>query len=142
MTIKTREIYSPNFNLRRRKNNQIKFLIFHYTGMKNEKIAIKHLSKIQSEVSTNYFIKRNGEILIMVPDFHTALHAGISKWGEKKFLNKYSIGIEISNPGHRFGYVNFSPKQIESTVKLAKKLILKPKEPQKNILYSRKMSPC
>ena len=98
MALKIREIYSPNFDAKPRKNNFIKFLIFHYTGMKNEKSAIQRLSKIQSEVGTNYFIKKNGEIILMVPDSYKAWHAGISQWGKYKFLNKHSIGIEISNP--------------------------------------------
>ena len=141
MTIKTREIYSPNFNLRRRKNNQIKFLIFHYTGMKNEKIAIKHLSKIQSEVSTNYFIKRSGEIIIMVPDLYAAWHAGISQWEKYKSLNKHSIGIEISNPGHQFGYLSFSKKQIDSLIKLSRILIKKYKIKKKYILGHSDVAP-
>ena len=141
MALKIRKIYSPNLDIKPRKKNLIKYLVFHYTGMKSEKSAIKRLCKIQSEVSTNYFIKRNGEILIMVPDLHTAWHAGISQWGKKKFLNKYSIGIEISNPGHRFGYVNFPPKQIESTVKLAKKLIKKYNIKKNHILGHSDISP-
>ena len=125
MPLKTRKIYSPNFNSKPRRARDIRFLIIHYTGMKSEKAAIQHLSKIQSEVSTNYFIKKNGEILTMVPDLYIAWHAGISQWGKKKFLNKNSIGIEVSNPGHRFGYVNFSKKQIKSLIKLIKILIKK-----------------
>ena len=58
MTLKIRGIYSPNFDSKRRKSNQIRFLIIHYTGMKREKSAIQRLSKIQSEVGTNYFIKK------------------------------------------------------------------------------------
>ena len=115
MKLKLRKIYSPSFDSKPRKSNQIRFLILHYTGMKSEKSAIQRLSKIQSEVGTNYFIKKNGEIIIMVPDLYTAWHAGISQWGKYKFLNKNSIGIEISNPGHQLGYVNFSKKQANRT---------------------------
>ena len=125
MTLKIREIYSPNFDKKRRKGSHVRYLIFHYTGMKSEKSAIQRLCKIQSEVSTNYFVKKNGEIIIMVPDLYTAWHAGISQWGKYKLLNKYSIGIEISNPGHQFGYVDFSKKQIKSLMKLVKILIKK-----------------
>ena len=132
MTLKIRKIYSPNFDPRPRQNKNIRFLIFHYTGMKKEKEAIKRLVKIQSQVSTHYFIRNNGEIIRMVPDLFTAWHAGASQWGKYKFLNKNSIGIEISNPGHQFGYVNFSKKQINSLTKLTKILIkkykIKPKE--------------
>ena len=79
MTLKIKEIYSPNFDSRPRKNKNIRFLIFHYTGMKKEKEAIQRLTKAQSEVATHYFIKRNGEIIRMVPDLYKAWHAGISQ---------------------------------------------------------------
>jgi len=141
MTLKIREIYSPNFDSKPRKSNQIRFLIFHYTGMKSEKSAIQRLSKIQSEVGTNYFIKRNGEIILMVPDLYIAWHAGISQWGKYKFLNKNSIGIEISNPGHQFGYVNFSKKQIKSLIKLTKILTKKYKIKKDHILGHSDVAP-
>ena len=141
MTLKTREIYSPNFNTKPRKRNLIKFVIFHYTGMKKEKIAIKRLVKIQSQVSTHYFIRKNGEIIRMVPDLFIAWHAGASQWGKYRFLNKNSIGIEISNPGHQFGYVNFSKKQINSLTKLTKILIKKYKIKPKNLLGHSDVAP-
>ena len=125
MAIKTRIIYSPNFDLKKRKKKKIKFLVFHYTGMRKEKEAIHRLTQIQSEVGTHYYIKKNGEIITMVPELYTAWHAGISQWGKYKMLNQYSIGIEITNPGHQFGYVNFSKEQIRSLIKLTKKLINK-----------------
>ena len=141
MTLKTREIYSPNFNVKPRKKNFIRFVIFHYTGMKSEQSAIQRLGKIQSEVGTNYFIKKNGEIILMVPDLYIAWHAGISRWGKYKFLNKHSIGIEISNPGHQFGYVNFSKKQIKSLIKLAKILTKKYKIKKNHILGHSDVAP-
>ena len=125
MTLKIREIYSPNFDSKPRKNKNIRFLIFHYTGMKKEKEAIQRLTKAQSEVATHYFIKRSGEIIRIVPDLYKAWHAGISHWGKYSFLNKHSIGIEVSNPGHEFGYINFSKKQIKSLIKLTRVLVKK-----------------
>ena len=65
-------------------------------------------------------IKNNGQILNLVPDLYIAWHAGKSKWKDYKSLNRYSIGIEISNPGHNFKYQKFSNKQIQSIVKLSK----------------------
>ena len=122
MALKIRENYSPNFDPIVRKRKTIRFLIFHYTGMKSEIKAIKRLTEIQSEVGAHYFIKKNGEIIRMVPEIYKAWHAGISYWGKYKFLNKYSIGIELSNPGHQYGYVNFQKKQIKILIKLTKKL--------------------
>jgi N-acetylmuramoyl-L-alanine amidase len=126
--------YSPNFEIKKRNPEQIKFIIFHYTGMKNEHSAIKKLTSIKSKVSSHYFIKNNGEIVVMVPDLYIAWHAGISSWKNFKSLNKNSIGIEISNPGHNFNYKKFSKKQIRSIKKLSKFLIKKYKINQKNIL--------
>ena len=126
--------YSPNFEIKKRKSNQIKFIIFHYTGMKNELKAIKRLTSIKSKVSSHYLIKNNGDIVVIVPDLYIAWHAGISSWKSFKSLNKNSIGIEISNPGHNFNYKKFSKKQIESVKKLSKFLIKKYKINQKNIL--------
>jgi N-acetylmuramoyl-L-alanine amidase len=126
--------YSPNFEIKKRKSNQIKFIIFHYTGMKNELKAIKRLTSIKSKVSSHYLIKNNGEIVVIVPDLYIAWHAGISSWKSFKSLNKNSIGIEISNPGHNFNYKKFSKKQIGSIKKLSKFLIKKYKINQKNIL--------
>ena len=83
--------YSPNFNSKKRKKNQIKFIIFHYTGMKSEKAAIKRLTDVKSNVSCNYFIKKNGEILTLVPDLYISWHAGISSWKNYKFLNKNTL---------------------------------------------------
>ena len=82
--------------------------------MKKESEAIKRLTNIQSEVSCHYLIKSNGEILRLVPDSYIAWHAGKSYWRNHKYLNKNSIGIEISNPGHEFNYKKFSKKQIFS----------------------------
>ena len=134
MIINTTLNYSPSFEIKKRKPNQIKFIIFHYTGMKNEFKAIKRLTSIKSKVSSHYLIKNNGEIVVMVPDLYIAWHAGISSWKNFKSLNKNSIGIEISNPGHNFNYKKFSNKQIESIKKLSKFLIKKYNISQKSIL--------
>jgi N-acetylmuramoyl-L-alanine amidase len=133
--------YSHNFDLKKRKNNQIKFIIFHYTGMKKEIDAINKLIKQNSKVSSHYFIKKNGEILTMVPDLYIAWHAGISAWKNYKSLNKFSIGIEISNPGHDNKYNNFTKKQILSILKLSKFLIKKYKIKSKFILGHSDISP-
>jgi N-acetylmuramoyl-L-alanine amidase len=133
--------YSPNFEIKKRKSNQIKFIIFHYTGMKRESEAIKRLTSIKSKVSSHYLIKNNGEIVVMVPDLYEAWHAGISYWKNFKSLNKSSIGIEISNPGHNLNYKKFSKKQIKSLKDLSKFLIRKYKIDKKNILGHSDIAP-
>ena len=133
--------YSPNFDFNKRKSKQIKFLIFHYTGMKKENDAIERLTNIQSEVSSHYLIKKNGQIVVMVPDLYISWHAGISSWKNFKFLNKSSIGIEISNPGHNSDYKKFYKKQIQSIIRLSKFLIKKHKIDKKNILGHSDIAP-
>ena len=141
MALKTTLNYSPNFNPKKRTTKQIKFIIFHYTGMKNESDAINRLTDIQSEVSCHYVIKNNGEIVKIVPDLYIAWHAGKSSWKNYKSLNQKSIGIEITNPGHQFGYKNFTQKQISSLLKLSKFLIKKYKIDNKNILGHSDIAP-
>ena len=126
-----KQLYSPNFDANKRNKEKIKYLVFHYTGMKNEKNALKRLSDHNSKVSSHYFIKKNGSIINLVPDLYISWHAGISFWKNLKRLNKYSIGIEIHNPGHQHGYKSFNKNQITAikylSLKLAKKYNLKKK---------------
>ena len=141
MTINTTLNYSPNFDEKKRKFDQIKFIIFHYTGMKNDKDAIDRLTDIKSKVSCHYFIKKNGKIVTIVPELYTSWHAGISSWENYKSINKYSIGIEVSNPGHDYKYRKFSTKQIASIIKLSKYLIKKYKIKVKYILGHSDIAP-
>ena len=83
LTINTTANYSPNFDVKKRNFKQIKYIIFHYTGMKNENDAIKKLTSFKSKVSCHYFIKANGKILTLVPDLYNDWHAGISSWKNK-----------------------------------------------------------
>jgi len=133
--------YSPNFDPFKRIKKQIKFIIFHYTGMKSEKKAIDKLLNQNSKVSCHYFIKNNADIIKMVPETYQAWHAGVSNWNKFKSLNKNSIGIEISNPGHEFKYKKFSKKQINSIIKLTKYLIKKYKIKQNFILGHSDIAP-
>ena len=137
----TTKNYSPNFDIEKRKKNEIKFIVFHYTGMKKETDAIKKLTSQGTEVSSHYLIKKNGEILTLVPDLYISWHAGVSFWKNFKSLNKHSLGIEISNPGHEFKYNKFTQKQINSILKLSKFLIKKYKIKSKCILGHSDISP-
>ena len=141
MAIKTTLNYSPNFDPKKRKTNQIKFLILHYTGMKTEKAAINRLTDIESRVSAHYLIKQNGEIITLVPDLYTAWHAGKSVWKNYSSLNKDSIGIEIVNPGHDINYKKFSKIQLAALVRLSKFLIKKYRINLKNILGHSDIAP-
>ncbi len=133
--------YSPNFDIRKRSVSKVKYLIFHYTGMRSENTAIKRLTNKNSKVSCHYFIKSNGEIIKIVPDLYIAWHAGISSWKKDKSLNSNSIGIEISNPGHAYKYKNYSKKQITSIIYLSKNLKKKYKIKKENILGHSDIAP-
>ena len=80
--------YSPNFDLIKRSNKQIKYLIFHYTGMKNDQSAIKKLTSEKSRVSCHYYITRKGNLIQLVPELYVAWHAGKSNWKKDKFINQ------------------------------------------------------
>ena len=147
MTNKIGIYYSPNFTTPARNKKNIKYIVFHYTGMSSETKAISRLTDVKSKVSCHYFIKKSGEIILMVPEKYEAWHAGISNWKKDSFLNRSSIGIEISNKGHRFGYENYKKKQILSLIKLSRLLIKKFKIKSSNIVghsdisFDRKIDP-
>ena len=113
---------SPNYSKKVRTKSLIKFVIIHYTGMQSEIESIKRLKDPKYKVSCHYLINRKGKVIRMVNDNNIAWHAGKSKWKKFNNLNNYSIGIELVNKGHEFGYQNFSKKQIDSLIKLCKKL--------------------
>ena len=133
--------YSNNFSIPKRKKKFIKFIIIHYTGMSKEADAIKRLRNPKSKVSSHYLIKNNGQILMLVPDLYVAWHAGKSSWKSFKFMNKHSIGVEISNPGHTSQYKSFSKKQISSLKKLLKSLIVKYNIKLENLLGHSDIAP-
>ena len=116
---------SPNFSKIARSKKMIKFIIIHYTGMQSEIESIKRLKNKKSKVSCHYLINHKGCVTQLVLEKYTAWHAGKSRWGKFKNLNKYSIGIELQNKGHDHGYESFSSKQIKSLINLCK--ILKKK---------------
>ena len=117
--------FSPNYSKKRRPIKEIKFVILHYTGMQSEIESIKRLKNPKYKVSCHYLINRKGKVIKMVDAKYVAWHAGKSKW--KKFinLNNYSLGIELVNRGHKYGYQNFTNEQIFNLIKLCK--ILKKK---------------
>ena len=133
--------YSPNFSLIKRKRKKVKYIILHYTGMKKQSSALKRLCNENSKVSSHYFIKKNGNILRLVPDLYEAWHAGKSSWKNDKNLNKYSIGIEIHNSGHDNIYEQFSLKQINSIKRLLKALTNLYKINYKNVLGHSDVAP-
>ena len=133
--------YSPNFSKKKRTAKDIKFIIIHYTGMQSEIESINRLTDVKSKVSCHYLINRKGQIIKMVEDINIAWHAGKSKWKNFTSLNNNSIGIELVNKGHKFGYQNFKKKQINSLLKLCKKLKTKYKIKNENFLGHSDIAP-
>ena len=141
MWLKITQNYSPNFNTPKRQKKNIKFIIIHYTGMKNELSALNRLTDYKSKVSAHYFIKKNGKIINLVPDLYEAWHAGKSNWKNIQSLNRYSIGVEIQNSGHENLYEKFSNKQMNSVKKLLRFLTKRYRVNCKNILGHSDIAP-
>jgi len=132
---------SPNFTKKNRKPKDIKFVIIHYTGMQSEIESLKRLKSHTSKVSCHYLINRKGRIIQLVQDKDIAWHAGKSKWKKFVNLNNYSIGIELVNKGHQFGYQNFTKEQIKNLIILCKKIKKKYKIKTENFLGHSDIAP-
>ena len=141
MKMKIKDLCSPNFERKKRSINSIKALIIHYTGMQSERESIIKLCNPRSKVSSHFLISRNGKIYRLVQDDRIAWHAGKSCWGKYKNLNKNSIGIELVNKGHKYGYINFKKKQLSSLINICKKLIRKYKIKKRNIIGHSDIAP-
>ena len=132
---------SDNISKKRRTKNQIKFVIIHYTGMQSEIESIERLKDVKSKVSCHYLINRKGSVVQMAEEKNIAWHAGKSKWKNFTNLNKGSIGIELVNRGHKFGYENYTKLQINSLVNLCKELKKKYKINKENFLGHSDIAP-
>ena len=133
--------YSPNFNSKKRSKNSIKIVVIHYTGMQSERESIIRLCNPESKASSHFLINQNGKVYRLVQDNRIAWHAGKSCWGKYKNLNKNSIGIELVNKGHQFGYTNFKKKQLLSLIKICKSLVRKYKIKKRNIIGHSDIAP-
>jgi len=135
-------IFSRNSNFKASKKvRNIEFLIIHYTGMKNFQSAVDRLKDPNSKVSSHYVISRYGRILELVKPRDIAWHAGVSAWRGNKNINKNSVGIELENKGHDFGYQKFSKVQIRNLIILLKKLKKKFKIKNINIIGHSDIAP-
>jgi len=105
-------------------DQKIKYIILHYTGMHSGQAALERLCEDKSpRVSAHYLVETDGRVFQMVGENKRAWHAGVSYWKKQKRLNDNSIGIEIVNPGHEWGYTDFSPMQIDALIVLMKGII-------------------
>jgi len=114
---------SPNFNARR--GSAISHLVLHYTGMETASGAIARLCDPVAQVSAHYVVEENGRVTQLVDEARRAWHAGKSFWAGEADINSSSIGIEIVNPGHEFGYREFPKKQIKVVVELCRNILVR-----------------
>ena len=116
------EVSSPNYE-ERKVGESLDKIIIHYTGMIDTFSALKRLCSRNARVSAHFLIDGKGKIWQLVSEEKVSWHAGISSWQNKTNLNYSSLGIELCNPGHDYGYLKFPEKQISSLESLLRKLI-------------------
>jgi N-acetylmuramoyl-L-alanine amidase len=108
---------SPNFGPRR-DGQRADMIVLHYTGMETAQSAEEWLCDPVSEVSSHYLVHEDGSVVQMVRESDRAWHAGHGSWRGKSDVNSCSIGIEVANPGHAYGYPDFAAVQIEAVTAL------------------------
>ena len=109
------EAPSPNFNARRAPPDMV---VLHYTGMESGEAALERMRDPAAEVSAHYMVEEDGRVFRLAPEERRAWHAGASWWKGERDVNSVSIGIEIVNPGHEFGYRAFPEAQVEAVIAL------------------------
>jgi N-acetylmuramoyl-L-alanine amidase len=119
----------------------IDVIILHYTGMQSARAAIDRLRDPAARVSSHYVVDEDGTIYALVPEPRRAWHAGVSFWRGRRGLNDFSIGIEIVNPGHEWGYRPFPPAQIESVTALCRDILTRHEIPARNIIGHSDVAP-
>src|SRR5262249_21604915 len=113
---------SPNFN-ERVNGGPVDILVLHYTGMPGAESAMKLLTTVEGKVSSHYTVDEDGTIYRPVEGKNRGWHAGVSSWCGATDINSRSIGIEIVNPGHEWGYRPFAPGQIAAVMELTKGIL-------------------
>ncbi|HTC11023.1 MAG TPA: N-acetylmuramoyl-L-alanine amidase [Acetobacteraceae bacterium] len=116
-------------------------LILHYTGMQSADAAIARLRDPEAKVSSHYVVDEDGAILRLVPEERRAYHAGISSWRGNNELNGRSIGIEIVNPGHEWGYRDFPAVQLAAVRDLCLSILSRHAIPARNIVAHSDVAP-
>ena len=125
----------------RKKNKTVKYIILHYTGMKNLQSAYGRLISPLSDVSAHYLVSKEGKIYNLLCPRFKAWHAGKSQWKKDKNLNDSSIGIELENKGHDYGYTKFTSKQYGSLKELINFLKINYRLNDECILFHSDISP-
>jgi N-acetylmuramoyl-L-alanine amidase len=135
-----RWIQSPNWD-DRSAEAVVDTLVLHYTGMKSGDEARARMCDPTAKVSAHYMIYEDGETVQLVPENKRAWHAGVSHWRGKDSLNDSSIGIELVNPGHEFGYRPFPAVQMNALVELSQEIVSRHPIPPRNIVGHSDVAP-
>ena len=115
------EAASPNHD--NRNGVEVDILLLHYTGMQSGAEALERMRDSQAKVAAHYMVEEDGRVFQLVDEAERAWHAGVSSWKGEGDINARSIGIEIVNPGHEFGYRAFPDAQIDAVLALSKAII-------------------
>jgi N-acetylmuramoyl-L-alanine amidase len=132
---------SPNFD-DRPANMPVDILLMHYTGMETGEAAVARLTDPEARVSSHYTVDEDGTIYAHVPEAKRAWHAGLSYWAGARDINARSIGIEIVNPGHEFGYRSFPDNQIEAVIALSLDILSRHAVPPERVLGHSDVAPA
>ena len=130
---------SPNFDER---DQPVSMVVLHYTGMKDAQSAVERLCDPAAGVSCHYLIHEDGRVLKMVPEEKRAWHAGKSFWRGLRNVNSASIGIEIVNPGHEFGYRPFTDAQMKALLPLLAVVVERHQIPRANVVGHSDVAPA
>lgn len=130
---------SPNHGPRR--TAAIDMLILHYTGMASAEAALARLTDPESAVSAHYLITEDGIVWRLVPEERRAWHAGTASWRGREDINSASIGIELANPGHEFGYRPFPAAQMAALIGLAREILARHPIPARHVLGHSDVAP-
>ncbi|MFH1804268.1 MAG: N-acetylmuramoyl-L-alanine amidase [Pseudomonadota bacterium] len=131
---------SPNFGPRP-DGAEIDILVLHYTGMQTGQAALDRLCDPQSKVSCHYLVEEDGRVFKLVDEDMRAWHAGRGIWQGCEDVNSRSIGIEIVNPGHEFGYRPFPYIQISAVINLCRDILARHAIPPDRIIAHSDMAP-
>jgi N-acetylmuramoyl-L-alanine amidase len=131
---------SPNHGPRL-DGGRIDMLVLHYTGMRSAAEAIRRLCDPAAEVSAHYLIDEAGAIFQLVDEERRAWHAGRAAWAGESDINNCSIGIELANPGHEFGYRVFPEPQMEALVDLCSGILARHPIPADRVLGHSDVAP-
>jgi N-acetylmuramoyl-L-alanine amidase len=116
-------------------------ILLHYTGMLDAGVALERLRSPASEVSAHYFVFEDGRVIQMVQESKRAWHAGASVWAGETDINSCSIGIEIANPGHDYGYPDFPKRQIAAVTALCRGILTRNTIPAERVLGHSDVAP-